>query len=74
MLAIRLPIEIENRLANLAKLTGHTKTYYAREAILKYIDDLEDVYMAEKRIHNIRAGKTKTIPLNEVMKKYGLEN
>ena len=35
MLAIRLPEKIEKRLARLAKRTGRTKTYYAREAILK---------------------------------------
>ena len=43
MLAIRLPLDIETRLDNLAKSTGRTKTYYAREAILEYIDDLEEV-------------------------------
>ena len=33
MLAIRLPANIEKRLDRLAKRTGRTKTYYAREAI-----------------------------------------
>ena len=74
MLAIRLPIEIENRLTNLAKLTGRTKTFYAREAILEHIDDLEDIYIADKRTLNIIEGKTKTIPLADVMKKYGLDS
>ena len=32
MLAIRLPATIEKRLERLAKRTGRTKTYYAREA------------------------------------------
>ena len=41
MLAIRLPQEIESRLSALAEKTGRTKTYYAREAILEYLDDLE---------------------------------
>ncbi len=40
MLAIRLPPAIEKRLARLAKRTGRTKTYYAREAILKHLEDL----------------------------------
>lgn len=40
MLAIRLPEEIESRLEALAKKTGRTKTYYARQAILEYMDDL----------------------------------
>ncbi|MGL4334430.1 MAG: type II toxin-antitoxin system RelB family antitoxin, partial [Lactococcus garvieae] len=44
MLAIRLPEEIENRLDILAKATGRTKTYYAREAILVHLEDLEDAY------------------------------
>ena len=59
MLAIRLPEEIESRLGNLAKKTGRTKTFYAREAILEYIDDLEDLYLAEKRLGDIQKGKTK---------------
>jgi RHH-type rel operon transcriptional repressor/antitoxin RelB len=73
MLAIRLPAEIEERLEALAKATGRTKTFYAREAILEYIDDLEDIYLAEKRLENIRAGRTKTVPLEKVMKRYGME-
>ena len=72
MLAIRLPTEIEDRLTKLANLTGRTKTFYAREAILEHIDDLEDIYISDKRTNNIIQGKTKTIPLAEVMKKYGL--
>jgi mRNA interferase RelE/StbE len=35
MLAIRLPTIIEKRLDKLAARTGRTKTYYAREAILR---------------------------------------
>jgi RHH-type rel operon transcriptional repressor/antitoxin RelB len=46
MLAIRLPPEIENRLDALAKKIGRTKTFYAREAILEHLDDLEDLYLA----------------------------
>jgi RHH-type transcriptional regulator, rel operon repressor / antitoxin RelB len=73
MLAIRLPDKIEKRLARLAKRTGRTKTYYAREAILKHLDDLEDVYLAEKRMEAIESGRAKTIPLEEIMRQHGLE-
>jgi len=72
MLAIRLPEEIENRLEALSKATGRTKTYYAREAILEYLDDLEDLYLAQQRLADLRAGRSSAIPLEEVMKKYGL--
>ncbi len=52
MLAIRLPTDIENRLRALAEKTGRTKTFYAREAILRHLDDLEDTYLAIERLDN----------------------
>jgi len=74
MLAIRLPAEIEDRLDALAKATGRTKTFYAREAILEYLDDLEDVYLAERRLEDLRAGRSKTIPIEKIMKRYDMES
>lgn len=68
MLAIRLPEEIEERLNALAAETGRTKTALAREAILEYIDDLEDYYLAEARARRNR----KTIPLSDVERELGL--
>jgi RHH-type rel operon transcriptional repressor/antitoxin RelB len=52
MLAIRLPAEIEARLAELAARTGRTKTFYAKEAILEHIDEMEDKYLAINRLEN----------------------
>ena len=72
MLAIRLPVEIETRLGRLARKTGRTKSYYAREAILEYLDDLEDLYLAENRYKAILAGKSKTIPIEEIEAGLGL--
>lgn len=50
MLALRLPPEIERRLAALARKTGRTKSYYAREAILRQLEDIEDYYLARRRL------------------------
>ena len=50
MLALRLPPEIEKRLAVLARKTGRTKSFYAREAILRHIEDLEDYHLARRRL------------------------
>ncbi len=72
MLAIRLPKDIEDRLEALAAATGRTKSFYVREAILEHIDDLEDLYLAEQRLSDLRAGRTTPIPLDQVMKKHGL--
>ena len=73
MLAIRLPVDIEERLEVLAKATGRTKTFYAREAIVSHIEDLEDLYLAEKRLLGSRAGESEAVALEDVMKRYGLE-
>jgi RHH-type rel operon transcriptional repressor/antitoxin RelB len=74
MLAIRLPESIEKRLEKLARRTGRTKTFYAREAILQHIEELEDVYLAESRLERIRSGEEKAIPLEDVMRRNGLED
>lgn len=73
MLAIRLPADVESRLDRLAQRTGRSKTFYAREAILEHLDDMEDLYLAEQQMTEIRAGQLKAIPLEEVMKRYGME-
>ncbi len=68
--SIRLPHEIENRLEKLSALTGRKKSFYIKEAIIEHLDYIEDVYLAEKRLEDIRAGRTQTIPLQDVMKRY----
>ena len=67
MLALRLPPEIEARLDALAKRTGRTKSYYAREAILEHLEDLEDYYIAEDRI---RTATGERIPFEDVMAEF----
>ncbi len=50
MLTIELPGDVENRLGLLALSTGRTIQFYAREAILEYLDEVEDRFMAINRI------------------------
>lgn len=71
--SLRLPDDVSQRLQNLAQMTGRSKTYYMVEAIREHLDDLEDLYLAEQRLIDIRSGKTQTVPLEEVMERYGLE-
>ena len=72
MLAIRLPPDIEERLERLARATGRTKTCYAREVILEHLDDLEDLYLAEQRLIDNRAGRSQTCTFEEVERELGL--
>jgi RHH-type rel operon transcriptional repressor/antitoxin RelB len=68
MLALRLPPEIEKRLDDLARKTGRTKSFYAREAILEHLDDLEDLYLAEQRMRN----GPKFVPLEQAIREAGV--
>ena len=72
MLAIRLPEEIESRLDHLAQVTGRSKSFYVREAIMEHLDDLEDLYLAEQRLIDFRTGRSQAYTLEEVMQKHGL--
>ena len=74
MLAIRLSDEVEQRLAELARKTGRSKTFYARQAILAHLDEMEDIYLAEQQMIEIRAGRLQTRSLEDVMNRYGLED
>lgn len=72
--SLRLPDDLVKRLNHLAQATGRSKTFYMLEAIKEHLDDLEDLYLAEQRLIAIRAGQTQTISLDEMMKRYDLEN
>src|SRR6266496_4115857 len=51
-ISVRLGEDIEARLEHLAQLTGRTKTYYIRQAVIEKLEDLEDIYMAEQVLEN----------------------
>lgn len=48
MLAIRLPEEIEYRLLCLAEQTGQTVEFHLKEAIIKYLDEMEAIFISEQ--------------------------
>lgn len=66
MLDVQLPEEIESRLEVLVQRTGHSKAYFVREAMLAYLDDLEDLYLAEEVMGRIERGEERTSPLGDV--------
>lgn len=69
-IALRLPPKLEKRLATLAKKTNRSKSFYAREALERYIDELEDYYLAKAVLDD--SGKIYT--MEEVEKMCGLDD
>jgi RHH-type transcriptional regulator, rel operon repressor / antitoxin RelB len=74
VIAVRVPSEIEDRLTRLAKLTGRTKTFYVREALEEHLDELEEIYLAERVLEEVRSGKEETVSLDSLIEQYGLED
>lgn len=72
MLAVRLDPDLESRLDAVAKRTGRTKSFYARQAILEKIEELEDIALLEEALRDPEAGQTKA--LDQVMRELGLES
>ena len=69
MLALRLEKELEARVAKVAAAKGSNKSAVVREAVIRYLEDQEDIVLA-KRARQTR-GKAKTIA--EVRKALGLD-
>jgi RHH-type rel operon transcriptional repressor/antitoxin RelB len=70
MLSLRLSNEVESRLTQLVESTSRTKSFYAKEAILKYLDEMEDTFFAIDRLKK----PSKRISLENVEKELGLDN
>jgi len=70
MLTIDLPAEIEIRLQ---ENVGKTTESCVREAILGYLEDMEDLYAAQREYAAIQSGESDTVPLHKVMEDYGME-
>ena len=71
MLAVRLDADLEQRLTAVAKRTGRSKSYYAREAIRDKIEELEDLAAAEAALRDYDPGQN--ISVEQMRRELGLE-
>ena len=50
MTSLRLSKDLQARLDSLSNATHRPKSYYIKEALAKYLEDMEDTYIAIERI------------------------
>lgn len=70
--SLRLPEDLSQRLSSLSAKTGRSKTFYMLEAIKQHLGDLEDLYLAEQRLMDVRAGRSKIHSIDDVERHLGL--
>lgn len=73
VLSVRLPEELKRRLDDLGSRTGRSATFYVREAVESYIDDLEYAYALRAEAEAARRGELKTRRLDEIAAELGLD-
>lgn len=69
MISVRLPQEMENRIDTLAKSTQRSKSFFVKEALANYLDDMEEYYEVLKRQNDTNRN---LITLEELEKALGL--
>lgn len=69
---VRLPKELEERLARVAKGTGRPKSHYLRSLLEENIERLEWEAELEQKVADIRAGRRRTYTHEEVKRELGL--
>ena len=74
VLSVRLPEELKRRLDDLGARTGRSATFYVREAVESYIDDLEYAYTLKAEAEAARRGEVKTRRLDEIAASLGLDD
>lgn len=73
VLSVRLPEDLKRRLDDLGSQTGRSATFYVREAVESYIDDLEYAYALKAEAEAVRRGEIKTRRLDEITAALGLD-
>jgi RHH-type rel operon transcriptional repressor/antitoxin RelB len=72
-ITIELSDETFARLAAAAEEMGQTSEHLALLAIEQFLEDIDDVKRAEEILDQVESGEMETYPLEEVMRKLGLD-
>jgi len=68
-MAVQIPAEIESKLQEVAQRTGESTDSLVREALLSYLEDMDDVAVAKEHLLH----PDDTISLDELKKNLGLD-
>ena len=73
-MTLELPDALAKRLAEAARRLGAAERDLVRESIEAMLDELEDIQIAEARHADLVAGKSKTVSMEELGRRLGLDD
>jgi len=73
-LSIRLDEHLDARLERLARMTGRSKSVYVKQAIEDQLEDLEDLYLAQKVAERVADGRERLTSLEDLARELGLDD
>ena len=74
MTTLIIPDDIGRRLAEFAEKAHLSKDEYAAQLLEEILEDQEDYLEALEISSRIEKGEEETIPFEEILKKYGMED
>jgi RHH-type rel operon transcriptional repressor/antitoxin RelB len=69
MISVRLDKQLETELEKVAKLTNRPKSFFVKEALREYLEDIKDLFEANERLSD---PKRETITLDTLKKELDL--
>ncbi len=66
--SINLTEEEYERLDRLSRYTRRPKAFYVKEALNRYLEEIEEVYLLERSLEKVRAGEEELVSLKKVKK------
>jgi RHH-type rel operon transcriptional repressor/antitoxin RelB len=72
--SIRLDDDLDARLERIARLTGRSKSFYLRQALVEQIEDLEDLFLSRTIANRVADGRERLIPLDVLERELGVDD
>lgn len=69
--SIRLSKDLEARLAQLARVTGRSKSYYINKALSDHLQQLEGRFVNGRATRPVSEGRERVVPLYELERALG---
>lgn len=68
VISLRVDDSIYNQLDNLSKKSGIDKAKFLKQALLEFMEDREDYFLAVEALEDLKAGRDKIVSWDEVKK------